>query len=103
MCIRFLPLSGQDAIGAEFASNPSHIMGRHEAFTACERFAMGDLRRVWREIRSADIAPFREGDDQQWRDLKRARYGDGSLADDERFAICPTIEQAWHKLSGGID
>ena len=34
---------------------------------------MGDLRRLWREIRSADIAPFREGDDQQWRDLKRAR------------------------------
>src|SRR2546421_11511689 len=69
MCIRLLPLSGQDAIGAEFASNPSGIMGRHGAFTACERFAMGNLRRLWREIRSADIAPFREGDDQQWRDL----------------------------------
>src|SRR5439155_9028308 len=24
-------------------------------------------------------------------------------ADDERFAVCPTSEQAWHQLDGGID
>jgi len=71
--MRLLPLSGHDAIGAELASDPSGIMGRHEVFTAGERFAMGDLRRLWREIRSADIAPLCEDDDQQWRDLKCAR------------------------------
>ena len=68
-----LPLSGHDTIGAEFASDPSDVVGRHEAFTARECFAMGDLRRLWREHRPADIAPLYEDDDQQGRDLKRAR------------------------------